>query len=302
MTAAIDIRGERPGDEDAIEAVVTSAFQRKEEANIVTLMRTCHPTFDPRFSVTAWAGEELVGHTLFTPARIRLMGQTLPALAVAPVATAPDWQRRGIGGRMLAFGHDLGRREGFALTFLCGHPDYYPRFGYKACHGFGRIDVDADKLPQPSMELRRLPATAADVPWLVARWAAEWNDVDFGWLRGDDLREWTAPYINTLMWWTGDGRRAAYTIGKRLLLADDPDLARQVLFTLRPAKLEHHPAGWLARSAIDAAWAKAAVASSTAAMAYELREGVLDDYLRAVEAGDRLTGFTPWPLPILASC
>lgn len=38
MTASIDIRGERPGDEDAIEAVVTSAFQSKAEANTVTLM------------------------------------------------------------------------------------------------------------------------------------------------------------------------------------------------------------------------------------------------------------------------
>ena len=56
MTVEIDIRGERPGDEDAIEAVVTSAFKSKDEANIVRLMRTHHPTFDPRFSVTAWAG------------------------------------------------------------------------------------------------------------------------------------------------------------------------------------------------------------------------------------------------------
>ena len=57
------------------------------------------------FSVTAWYGDEMVGHALFSPVRLRLMGETVRVLAVLP-----NFQRQGIGGQLLGYGHDLGRR------------------------------------------------------------------------------------------------------------------------------------------------------------------------------------------------
>ena len=52
------------------------------------------------------------------------------------------------------------------------------------------------------------------------------------------------------MWWTDDGRRAAYTLkdlnasGLKLFLADDPTLARAVIEALRPPSIQQHPDGW----------------------------------------------------------
>jgi len=301
---SFQIRGERPGDEDAIDVVNCRAFRSMEEAHLVCGMRNYYPAFDRRYSITAWDGEEMVGHTLFTPARIRLMGRTIPALTVGPVAVVPEHQRQGIGGQMLRFGHDLGRREGFQLAFLLGHSDYYPRYGYQSCFGFAKITIDKEKLPEPKEKLHPWPVRPADIPWLVERHAAELADVDFGWLWGTSLSEWTIPWANAQMWRTEAGGRAGYTLRTtaeklHLLLAGDPLLARELIATLKPEEISQHPAGWLARNVLDPAWGKAEASSSKAAMACELQEGVLQPCLQAVEAGERLPGCSNWPLPFL---
>ncbi|MHC4600965.1 MAG: GNAT family N-acetyltransferase, partial [Planctomycetota bacterium] len=72
-----ELRHERPEDHETIDDVNCRAFESMDEANIVRLMRAYHPDFDPRYSVTAWEGDTLVGHALFTPARIRLLGETI---------------------------------------------------------------------------------------------------------------------------------------------------------------------------------------------------------------------------------
>ena len=301
---SIQLRSERHGDEDAIDLVNCRAFRSMDEANIIRLMRTYSPGFDPRYSVAAWDGRDLVGHVLFTPARVRLMRETVNGLALGPIAVVPERQRQGVGGELIRYGHELGRSEGFRLAFLHGHPSYYPRHGYRACHGFAKVTIDVEQLPKPTVEFDKRPVRPADVAWLAERSAAEWADVDFGWLWGESLTDWAIPCMNTVMWCTQNGRRAAYTLHAhrepKLVLADDPALAREVIATLKPKALEHHPAGWLAQHVLDPKWAATEAKLSQAAMACELEEGALKPYLDALEAGERLPGATIFPLPFLA--
>ena len=302
---SIEIRSERPGDEPAIDAVNCRAFGKMDEANIVRGMRALHPRFDPRFSVIAWDGDEAVGHALFTPADIRLMGETVRALAVGPVAVVPEKQKQGIGGAVLRFGHKLGRQNGFALAFLHGHPDYYPRHGYVACHGFCKVTVDRDALPEPSQTLTPWPVTEDDLPWLVERHAVEWADVDFSWQWGPHPNEWALCGINAVVWRTEDGWRVGYSWGKsdcsdwKVVLADGPVGARDIIATIKPEKLEQHPSGWLAKNVLDPAWATAEAKPSAAAMACPLQDGALDAVAAAVQAGEHPPGFTNFPLPFI---
>lgn len=293
----IQLRGKQPGDEEAIDVVNYRAFTLPDraigggmdEVELVRRLRCYAPTFDPRFSVTAWEGETLVGHTLFLPATIRLMGGTVRALVVGPVAVLPERQRRGIGGAMLRFGHGLGRAEGHELALLLGHPGYYPRHGYVPVYGFARITFDVDRLPSPCRRFTQLPVQSADLPWLVERGAAESSDVDFGWLWGAHTSEWTIPGVRALVWWTEDGERAAYTLSVgyraqqnwKMVLAADPEIARDVIATIRPATLPQHPAGWLAHHALCPEWERAEVEAS------------------AVAAGRRLPGACSFALPCL---
>ena len=151
-----------------------------------------------------------------------------------------------------------------------------------------------------------MPVRQADVRWLADRSAAEWDHVDFGWLWGARLAEWAIPCMNAIVWWTEDGHRAGYTVNRpgrdtsALVLAADPVLAREVITTLKPKNLSHHPSGGLVQNALDQKWATAEAKPSQAAMACELQEGVLQPYLEALESGKRLPGFTLFPLPFLA--
>jgi len=301
----ITIRREMPGDEGAIDAVNCRAFGQMDEAHLVRLIRSYYPAFDHRYSLTAWYKNEMVGHILFSPARIRLMGRTVSALAVAPVSVVPEFQRCGIGGQLLRAGHELGRSEGFALAFLLGHPSYYPRHGYQSCLGAVNVTIDVDRLPEPDVPLRPMPVHPADIPWLVERFAAEWDDVDFSWRRGNSLTEWTLCGTNALIWWTDDGHRAAYTLGWprrrgwQMVLAEEPELAREALAMIRPKKLRQHPAGWLAQHALDPEWGRADVKRDPAGMVCELETGALEPYLRAIEDGDRAPGYCTWPLSFM---
>jgi len=299
------LHSELISDEAAIEEINCRAFGSMDEAHIVQLMRQYHPSYDPRYSIVAWDGDVAVGHILGTPMQLRLMGANIRAVAIGPVAVVPEQQKRGIGGLLLNAIHDLARQEGFALAFLYGHPTYYPRYGYQACFGGAHVDIDTVLLPQPTMKFRQMPVHVADMPWLVERHAVELADVDFAWPWGSAISEWTIPAMNCVIWWTADGRRAAYTVTRqgrkscKMILADDPTLAREVLACIRPATLEHHPAGWLVKQTLDPTWATAHAEAFTAAMACELQPGVLRPYLDACAAG-RLPGATMFPLPFLA--
>ena len=118
---ALNVRRERPGDEDAIDVVNCSAFQSMNEANIVRLMRQYSSSFDPKYSLTAWENDQIVGHALFTPARLRLMGKTVEAIALGPIGVVPHRQRSGIGGHLIRVGHEMARADGFMMCFLLGH-------------------------------------------------------------------------------------------------------------------------------------------------------------------------------------
>ena len=94
----LELHSEQPGDEDAIDVVVSRAFQCMDEANLVRMLRERQPEYDPELAVCAWYCDRMVGYALFIPAAIRLMGHEVRAAAVAPVAVAPEHQRRGIAG------------------------------------------------------------------------------------------------------------------------------------------------------------------------------------------------------------
>jgi predicted N-acetyltransferase YhbS len=306
-----ELRGETPSDYDRIDLVETMAFERMDEGHITPLMRSGYARYDPELSVVALDNGEIIGHTLFTPATIRLMGRDVEAVGVGPVAVHPDHQNRGVGQVMLKYGHEAAREGGYEIAFMHGHPKYYPRVGYVACHGFGQINIDTEKLGPVTQPLRPRPPVADDLPWLVERLRVEFANVDFGWIWNEHLTEWVQPGLNTVVWVTPEGARVGYSVdrhntdGIKLLLADDPAMAVEILRNLWAhigdddagmSKIALHPTGWLAGQLGSEKWATPTVRSSDAAMAFEITPGVLDEYRREVAAGRRPVGHVNFPL------
>lgn len=299
------VRSEKIGDEDAISETVFKAFDSASEAKIVKVMRRDYHAFSRKYSVVACIGNEIVGHTLFSPCRIRLRGKFVQALVVAPVAVVPEYQRKGIGQEMMKFGHALGAVDGFALCYLLGHPEYYPRFGYKPCFGLSQAKVDVEKLPVPDISLMPSPVKQADIPWLVTLFEKEFSDIDFSLHWGANLAEWHMDGYDAAIWRTKEGRRVAYSVARtetkqfKLMLAEDGYYLRQMIYKLKPQVLLQHRAGWLGKQLKDETWISFKTWFSKAAMAVDLGCGVLDDFLKKVDFEKDEPGFTAWPLAII---
>ena len=122
-------------DAEAILAVHRAAFGGEAEPTLVAAIRG-GPGFDPALSLVAEADGALIGHVLLSP--VTVGGD--PALVLAPLAVAPDWQRRGVGGELTRRVLEVARAGGHRVVVLLGHPTYYPRFGFEpsAAHGIAQ--------------------------------------------------------------------------------------------------------------------------------------------------------------------
>ena len=125
MTARI--RGEKSEDLAAIRAVNTMAFGRVDEANLVDALR--NQGFY-RLPLVAVASEMVVGHILFSELQIVHCDSPVNALALAPLAVLPAFQRRGIGSALVRQGLKLCAEQGHRIVFVLGSPNYYSRFGF----------------------------------------------------------------------------------------------------------------------------------------------------------------------------
>lgn len=114
------------------EALFAAEHTDGDEYNLVGRLRQSR-FFIPELSLVAQTGDKIVGHILFTKLKA---GQTTQ-LALAPLAVLPDYQRQGIGGRLINEGHKIARHLGYAYSVVIGYPAYYPRFGYVDAAKFG---------------------------------------------------------------------------------------------------------------------------------------------------------------------
>ena len=106
------------------------AFGQNKEAELVSVLLR-DPSAKPYLSLLALKDDKSVGHILFTTARLTKTQNTALISILAPLAIVPDFQKQGIGGRLIERGLQLLSKSGVDLVFVLGHPEYYPRYGFK---------------------------------------------------------------------------------------------------------------------------------------------------------------------------
>jgi putative acetyltransferase len=92
-----------PDERSRVRSVNEAAFGGPDEADLVDKL---HSEGVVLASLVAELDKRIVGHILFSRMSIETAGGALPAVALAPVAVLPEYQRQGIGQR----NHE--RREG----------------------------------------------------------------------------------------------------------------------------------------------------------------------------------------------
>lgn len=135
------IRSERAGDVAQIREVNRQAFGREDEAVLVDALREQGAVI---CSLVAEKDGLVAGHVLFSPA-ILADGVTQWTVAgLGPVAVRPEFQRQGIGEMLIRAGLAVCVEEGYEVAVVLGHPEYYPRFGFRPSRQLGiRWEHDA---------------------------------------------------------------------------------------------------------------------------------------------------------------
>lgn len=131
MNEAVVMRRESPEDVVGIREVVRAAFGRDGEADLVDALRRAGAL---TLSAVALSENRVVGHVGFS---LITIGESGAGLALAPVAVAPDWQRRGVGSALIRWSLEECRGLGHGMVIVLGEPEYYSRFGFVAAARFG---------------------------------------------------------------------------------------------------------------------------------------------------------------------
>lgn len=147
------IRKENTYDHNWVIELTEKAFESLEisdhnEGKLVDKLRKTQ-TFIDELSLVAELNGQVVGHILFTPITIDNGQQQFQSLILAPVSVLPEFQKQGIGGQLIRAGHQKAKELGFQSALLLGHPEYYPRFGYKPASTWGI----KTQIPLPSDEV-----------------------------------------------------------------------------------------------------------------------------------------------------
>ena len=165
------IRPERPGDVESVQALLLASFGCEVQARLVDRLRASGKI---ALSLVAEDRARILGHVVFSKIVASVEGGEVSALA--PLAVVPAFQRLGIGSALVSAGLERCRLERQARVLVLGDPVYYARFGFVPAARFGL------KCPFPAAEhsftaIELEPGAFAGVSGTV-RFGHEFDDLE----------------------------------------------------------------------------------------------------------------------------
>lgn len=133
------VRPVHPQDRESITRVVTAAFGEEGEV-VARLVERLEASRAVALGLVAEVGGAVVGHVMLTQCWVDTRQRMRQVLVLSPLSVAPDHQRAGVGGALLAAALDAAEADGWPAVFLEGSPAYYSARGFAPAgdHGFER--------------------------------------------------------------------------------------------------------------------------------------------------------------------
>lgn len=148
-------------DVDAVACVVSAAFGGAGE---VALIETLRRESDMVCEYVAETSSGVIGHIAFSRLSLEGNGERRRAVALAPLAVAPEHQRSGAGKALTRFALDALKQAGEEVVVVLGHPKYYRAFGFSAL--LAKL-LDAPYAGDAFMALELRPGALAGARWKV---------------------------------------------------------------------------------------------------------------------------------------
>ena len=127
----IAVRPAAARDVAAVDALLRTSFPNADEADLVR--RLC---VDGDMVLMLVAVDEaegtLAGVAAFSRMAVDVAARSVAAVALAPVAVAPEHRRQGVAEALIHAGLAQLEDAGVLLCFVLGEPGYYSRFGFHA--------------------------------------------------------------------------------------------------------------------------------------------------------------------------
>ncbi len=117
-------------DREEIRAIHLKSFTSDENVQVAELAVELLSAPEA-INLMATVDDSAAGHIAFSPVTLSGSNQ-LVGYILAPLAVLPEYQKRGIGGRLIASGLEQLAKQKIPLVFVYGDPDYYGRFGFRA--------------------------------------------------------------------------------------------------------------------------------------------------------------------------
>jgi len=166
-TPYIRLRREEPADFRVVEALTREAFwvnsgvHDTDEHYLAHMLRQS-PDFVPELDIVAEIGGRLAGNVMFSRARVICPdGREVHVLNFGPLSVLPAFQNQGVGRAIMNYAIAEARRLGYRAIVFFGHPDYYPRLGFRRAVEFG-ITTKGGATLDPHMAMELVPGALAD--------------------------------------------------------------------------------------------------------------------------------------------
>ncbi|MCL2185337.1 MAG: N-acetyltransferase [Treponema sp.] len=139
----IKIRLETENDYYEVENLTREAFwvfpgreDGCDEHYLVYKLRTC-PDFIKELDYVALIDDKITGNIMYSKCKIIDTNNIEhEIITFGPVSVLPLYQKKGIGTKLINFTLEKARELGYRAVMIYGHPEYYPRFGFKDAKEF----------------------------------------------------------------------------------------------------------------------------------------------------------------------
>ena len=130
----VKIHCETSEDRASVRHVHQQAFGQSDEADLVERLHTANKA---SIALVATLNGQVVAHVLFSPVVLDPVRPHFKAVGLAPVAVLPEYQKQGIGSRLIREGLEACRDAGYGAVVVLGDPAYYSRFRFSRARDHG---------------------------------------------------------------------------------------------------------------------------------------------------------------------